>query len=107
MEYRFTNENFEQEVMRSEVPVLVDFYAEWCGPCRMMSPIVEEMAETYDGKIKVGKVNTDEYPELAQSFGVMSIPSFFFIKDGKVVDSAIGGMPKAVLNAKLGNLISA
>ncbi|MBO7424223.1 MAG: hypothetical protein J6U23_00970 [Clostridiales bacterium] len=63
MEYRFTNENFEQEVMRSEVPVLVDFYAEWCGPCRMMSPIVEEMAETYDGKIKVGKVNTDEYPE--------------------------------------------
>lgn len=107
MEYRFTNENFEQEVMRSEVPVLVDFYAEWCGPCRMMSPIVEEMAETYDGKIKVGKVNTDEYPELAQSFGVMSIPSFFFIKDGKVVDSAIGGMPKAVLNAKLENLISA
>ena len=77
MEYRFTKENFESEVLRSDVPVLVDFYADWCGPCRAMMPVVEQLAGEYDGRIKVGKVNSDEQPELASAFGVMSIPSFF------------------------------
>ncbi|MBO7450313.1 MAG: thioredoxin [Clostridiales bacterium] len=106
MEYRFTKENFVQEVMNSDKPVLVDFYAEWCGPCMMMSPIVEEMAQAFDGKIKVGKVNTDQEPELARQFGVMSIPSFFFIKNGKVVSAYTGGMSKSALNAKLEELIA-
>ncbi len=107
MEYRFTLANFNDEVMNSNIPVMVDFYADWCGPCQMMMPIVEEMAEKYDGKVKVGKVNTDEQPELAGKFGVMSIPSFFFIKNGKVISSAIGGMDRENLSAKLDSLLSA
>lgn len=97
MEYRFTKENFESEVLRSDVPVLVDFYADWCGPCRAMMPVVEQLAGEYDGRVKVGKVNSDEQPELASAFGVMSIPSFFIIKNGKVVDQLMGGMPKEML----------
>ena len=77
MEYRFTKDNFNDEVMNSNIPVMVDFYADWCAPCQMMMPIVEEMAEKYDGKVKVGKVNTDEQPELAGKFGVMSIDLVF------------------------------
>ncbi len=107
MEYRFTQDNFNDEVMNSNIPVLVDFYADWCGPCQMMMPIVEEIAEKYAGKVKVGKVNTDEQPELAGKFGVMSIPSFFFIKNGKVVSSAIGVRNKENLSAKLDSLLSA
>ena len=78
MEYRFTRENFDKEVINSDIPVMIDFYADWCGPCRMMMPIVEEMAEKYEGRVKIGKVNTDEQPALAAKFGVMRIPSFFF-----------------------------
>ena len=107
MEYEFTNENFNNEVMNSDIPVMVDFYAKWCGPCRMMLPIVEQMAKEYDGRIKIGKVDTDEHPELAGQFGVMSIPSFVFIKNGKVVDTEVGGMPESVLSSKLDSLISA
>ncbi len=106
MEYRFTTDNFESEVMNSDKPVMMDFYADWCGPCRMMMPVVKEMANEYDGRIKVGKVNTDEQQELAAKFGVMSIPSFFFIKDGKIVDKAIGGVPKDVLESKLDALLA-
>jgi thioredoxin 1 len=105
MEYRFTNENFDREVINSDIPVMIDFYADWCGPCRMMMPIVEELAEKYAGKVKVGKVNTDEQQALASKFGVMSIPSFFFIKDGEVVSSAIGGMGKESLEKKISDLI--
>lgn len=105
MEYRFTEKNFEQEVLKSDIPVVIDFYAEWCGPCRAMGPVVAELADAYDGKVKVGKVNSDEQQALAQRFNVMSIPSFFFIKDGKVVDSAVGGMPKGCLEQKIKALL--
>ena len=101
MEYRFTKENFNDEVIKSDVPVLVDFYADWCGPCKMMMPVVEELAKTYEGKVKVGKVNVDEQGELAEEFGVMSIPAFVVIKNGKVVDQALGAMAKAKLEAML------
>ena len=105
MEYKFTSSNFSNEVMRSDIPVMVDFYADWCGPCQMMMPVVEEMAEAYDGRVKIGKVNTDEEQELAMTYGVMSIPSFLFIKDGKVVDQAMGYMPKNILAKKIDNLL--
>ncbi len=105
MEYKFTSSNFSNEVMSSDIPVMVDFYADWCGPCQMMMPVVEEMAEAYDGRVKIGKVNTDEEQELAMTYGVMSIPSFLFIKDGKVVDQAMGYMPKNILAKKIDNLL--
>lgn len=101
MEYRFTNENFDSEVMNSDLPVLIDFYADWCGPCKMMAPVVESIAEKYAGKAKVGKVNVDEQEELAAKFGVMSIPTFVFIKNGQKVNQAIGGMPSAKLEEML------
>ncbi len=105
MEYRFTNENFDTEVMNSEVPVLIDFYADWCGPCKMMGPVVEELAKEYDGKAKVGKINVDEQPELAQKYGVMSIPYFAFIKNGELVSDEMGAVPKDRLAAKLQEML--
>nr|WP_297705822.1 thioredoxin [uncultured Butyrivibrio sp.] len=101
MEYKFTEENFDAEVLKSDIPVLVDFYADWCGPCKMMMPVVEKLAETYDGKVKVGKVNSDENSQLAAKYGIMSIPSFLIIKNGEVVDSAMGAMPIDALAKKL------
>ena len=101
MEYRFTNENFEKEVLKSELPVLVDFYADWCGPCKMMGPVVEKLADEYDKKAKVGKVNIDEEELLAAKYGVMSIPCFVIIKDGKVINQSLGAMPKEALEEKL------
>ena len=105
MEYKFTKENFESEVMNSDVPVLVDFYADWCGPCKMMSPVVDKIAEKYTGKAKVGKVNVDEQQEIAGQFGIMSIPSFVFIKGGKKVDQAIGVMPSSALEKRLAQIL--
>ena len=90
MEYKFTKENFSEEVLKSDVPVLVDFYADWCGPCKMMMPVVEELAEAYVGKAKVGKVNVDEEGSLAQMFRVMSIPTMILFKDGKPVKKSVG-----------------
>lgn len=101
MEYKFTEENFENEVIKSDIPVLVDFYADWCGPCKMMMPVVEKLAETYEGKVKVGKVNSDENSGLASRYNIMSIPSFLIIKNGEVVDSAMGAMSMDVLAKKL------
>ena len=98
---KYTLENFDLEVMNSDMPVLVDFYADWCGPCKMMSPVVEKIAKEYSGKAKVGKVNVDEQQELARRFGIMSIPSFVFIKNGKKIDQAIGAMPSSALEARL------
>lgn len=94
-----TNHNFEAEVLNSNKKVLVDFWAPWCGPCRMLSPIVDEIAQEADENIKVVKVNIDEEPELAQQFGVMSIPTLVVLKDGKIISSSVGVRPKqAVLN---------
>ncbi len=101
MEYKFTSANFEEEVMKSDIPVLVDVYADWCGPCKMMAPTVEKIAEKYEGRAKVGKVNSDEEPAIAQRFNVMSIPNFLIIKNGKLVDNVVGAVPENVLTEKL------
>ena len=100
-ELKITRENFENEVMKSNIPVLIDFWAPWCVPCRMMGPIIEQLAEEYEGKAKVGKVNVDEEGELSQAFGVMSIPTIVLVKDGKVVKQAVGARPKAEVEAML------
>ena len=89
-----TKENFETEVLQSDKKVLIDFWASWCGPCRMVSPIIDEIAEEQDA-VKVCKVNVDEQPELAQAFGVMSIPTLAVVEGGKVVEQAVGARPKA------------
>lgn len=105
MEYKFTAANFEEEVIKSDIPVLVDFYADWCGPCKMMMPIVDKMAEKYDGKIKVGKVNSDEENQLAAKYNIMSIPSFLLFKNGELVDTLTGAMPADILAGKLDSLL--
>ena len=98
MEQAFTDANFEAEVLKSNVPVLVDFWAPWCGPCQMMGPIIEELAKDYEGKaIKIGKVNVDENSEVAGKYGIMSIPSFMIFKGGEVADQATGGLQKEKL----------
>ena len=94
MAYVFNNGNFEQEVLNSDVPVVVDFYADWCGPCKMMAPIVDQIATEYAGKVKIGKINVDENIELAQKYRVMSIPTFVFFKNGEAVATVVGGMSK-------------
>lgn len=94
-EVRLTKNNFKDEVLNSDIPVLVDFWATWCGPCRMVAPIVEEIADEYDGRIKVGKVNVDEEPELAMQFRVASIPTLMVFKNGQLVNTAVGYRPKA------------
>lgn len=93
-EIRLTQENFEGEVMKSELPVLIDFWATWCGPCRMMAPIIEEIAEEKEGVLKVTKVDVDEEPELATKFGIVSIPTLVLMKGGQVVDVLVGYRPK-------------
>ena len=87
---KLTSKNFEEEVMKSELPVIVDFWAEWCGPCRMQSPIVDDLAETMQGKLKVGKVNVDEEGDLAAKYNIMSIPTLLFFNKGNVVNTAVG-----------------
>lgn len=101
MEITITKDNFEAEVLNSSVPVLLDFWATWCGPCRMIAPALEEIAAENAGKLKVGKVNVDEEMELAMRFGVTSIPLLVVMKDGKVVSKAVGAMPKAKIEALL------
>ena len=101
MAHDINDATFEQEVLNCEQPVVVDFWAPWCGPCRMMGPIIEQLAEEYEGKAKVGKVNVDEEGELSQAFGVMSIPTIVLVKDGKVVKQVVGARPKAEVEAML------
>lgn len=105
MEYKFTSANFQEEVLNAEIPVLVDFYADWCGPCKMMAPIVESLAESFEGKVKIGKLNIDDEMEIAQKYRVMSIPTFIFFKDGQVVETSMGAMSKEELEEKLKKLL--
>ena len=101
-ELKITAANFENEVLRSDQPVLLDFYADWCGPCKMLSPILHELAEEKSGALKVGKVNVDEQPDLAAEFGVMSIPTLLLFENGKLVRQAVGARPKSGVLELLG-----
>lgn len=101
MEQVFTDQNFEAEVIKSDKPVLVDFWAPWCGPCQVMGPIVEELAKDVEGKVKVGKMNVDENSEVAQKYGIMSIPTIIIFKDGKIAKQLVGVQAKETLKAEL------
>jgi len=90
MEKQLTDQNFEEEVLKSDMPVLVDFYAVWCGPCQMMAPVVEEIAQEMEGKVKVGKMNVDENPLTAEKYGIMSIPTLILFKNGEAVKTLVG-----------------
>ena len=96
-----TDENFEQEVLKSDIPVLIDFWAAWCGPCRMIAPIVEELSGEYAGKAKVCKLDVDSAQKTAAEFGIRSIPTLLIVKEGKVADQLIGAVPKEQITSKL------
>ncbi|MBM3245789.1 MAG: thioredoxin [Candidatus Omnitrophica bacterium] len=96
-----TDTNFKKEVLESSLPVLVDFWAIWCGPCRMISPIIEELAREYAGKVKIGKVNVDENPKTATQYGIMSIPTLLFFKNGKITDQVVGALSKVELKRRI------
>ena len=98
--------NFEQEVTKSSTPVLVDLWAAWCGPCRMMAPVVEELAGTYQGKMKMGKLNVDDYPQIAAQFRIMNIPTLLLFQGGKEVDRIVGVLPKEELTRRIDRLLS-
>ncbi len=95
---KFTADNFQSEVLESKIPVMIDFYADWCGPCRMVAPIVKELAEEYEGQIKIGKLNIDEHPDIPTKYGIMAIPTILFFKDGEVVKSIQGAVPKTKID---------
>jgi thioredoxin 1 len=101
----FTDDNFEQEVIKSDKAVLIDFWAVWCGPCKIIAPIVEELASEYEGKLKVGKLDVDENQQTSIKYGVRSIPTLLIFKDGKVKDQIIGAIPKAQIVQRLSSVI--
>lgn len=106
MEYKFTDADFVTEVLNSELPVLVDFYADWCGPCKMMAPLVKELAERYNGKIKIGKINVDENPETSAKYRVMSIPTFLFFQNGEKKESIVGAVSKNDLEGAIQKILA-
>ncbi len=105
MALELTDANFDEMVTNSDKPVLVDFWAEWCGPCRMVGPIVEELSSDYDGKAVVGKVDVDNNPGISQKFGIRNIPTILFFKNGEIVDKQVGAAPKNTLSSKIDALL--
>ena len=105
MALEITDNNFEKEVLENEQVTLVDFWASWCGPCRMIAPVIDELSEEFEGKATIGKLNVDENQEVSAKYGVRSIPTLLFIKNGEVVDKQVGVAPKSVLQEKLNALI--
>ena len=101
MALEITDANFDEIVLKSDKPVLVDLWAEWCGPCRMVGPVVEELAKEYEGKAVIGKLNVDHNPNVSMKFGIRSIPTLLFFKGGQLVDRQVGAVPKAALETKL------
>jgi len=97
----FTDTNFKKEVLESQLPVLVDFWTTWCGPCKIIAPIIDELAKEYHNKIKIGKVNVDENPRIATHYGIMSIPTLIFFKNGRVMDQAVGALGKPEIKRKI------
>ena len=105
MALEITDSNFDELVLKSDKPVVVDFWAEWCGPCKMIGPLINEMSKDYEGKALVGKVNVDQNANVSAQFGVRSIPTVLFIKNGEVVDKSVGAVPKSTLETKLKALL--
>lgn len=105
MAVELTDANFEELVLKSDKPVMIDFWAEWCGPCRMVGPVVEEMSKEYEGKAIIGKVNVDHNPGLSGRFGIRNIPTILFLKNGEIVDKSVGAVPKSQLTDKLNKQI--
>jgi len=103
--FTFTDTNFDAEALKSDIPVVVDFWAAWCGPCRMIAPIIEELSGEYDGKVKIGKLDVDENQQTAIKYGVRSIPTVLILKGGEVVDTIIGAVPKSVFVEKINKTI--
>jgi thioredoxin 1 len=99
------DQNFENEVIKSALPAVVDFWAPWCGPCRMLGPVIEKLADTYAGKVKFCKINVDENPETAMKYGIMSIPTVLFFKDAQKVDENLGAVPEALIRPKVESLL--
>jgi thioredoxin 1 len=105
MALEITDANFEELVVKSDKPVMIDFWAVWCGPCRMIAPIVEEMSKEYEGKAVIGKVDVDSNPNVAMKYGIRNIPTVLFVKGGEVVDKQVGAAPKPAFTAKLDKLL--
>ena len=105
MALELTDSNFDEVVLKSDKPVLVDFWAEWCGPCRMVGPIIEELATEYEGKVNIGKIDVDENSEVAAQFGIRNIPTILFFKGGQLVDKQVGAAPKATFVSKIEGIL--
>ena len=105
MALEITDANFEELVINSDKPAMIDFWAVWCGPCRMIAPIVEEMSQEYEGKAVIGKVDVDSNPGIAQKYGIRNIPTMLFLKNGEVVDKQVGAAPKQAFTSKLDDLL--